>query len=146
MAGITRTHGTAETGDSANLTGTKSSFFSGYQPLYVKIATPTAVYDFTTGAASVDSEFEQVIKACQAVGTVTAYGAPANAASSSTVIVAFDAASLNQGDGVAGSGVTTGFGALKGALVSAAGGSVVAGHFSVTSSNGFTGGGFTSFA
>ena len=138
--GITRLHGTAETGASSNLTGTKSSFFSGYQPLFVKIQTVTATYDFTTGASSVNSEFEQVIRACETVGSVIMYGAPANAASSSTVVVAFDAASVNQGDGTGGqSGATTGFGALKSALVGAAGGSVVASDFAITTYTGFSG-------
>jgi len=137
LLGITRIHGTASTGASSNLTGTKSSFFSGYQPLFVKIQTVSATYDFTTGAANVDSEFEQLVRAAETVGSVIMYGAPANAASSSTVVVAFDAASLNQGDGVAGSGVTTGLALLKSAL--AAAGGVSASDIALTTYTGFTG-------
>jgi hypothetical protein len=135
--GITRVHGTAQTGASSNLTGTKSSFFSGYQPLLVKVQTVSATWDFTTNAANVDSEFEQLVRAAETVGSVIMYGAPANAASSSTVIIGFDAASLNQGDGVAGSGVTTGLGALKAALASAGG--CAASDIAITTYTGFTG-------
>ena len=135
--GITRKNGTAQTGASLNLTGTKSSFFSGYQPLFVKVQTVSATWDFTTNAALVDSEFEQLIRAAETVGSVIMYGTPANAASSSTVIVGFDAASLNQGDGVAGSGVTTGLGALKAALASA--GACAASDIAITTYTGFTG-------
>lgn len=137
MTGITRLNGKAETGASSNLTGVKSMFFSGYQPLFVKVSFPQSAYDLTSSYNTVNSEFEQVIRACEVVGSVVGYGIPANATNSSTVMVIFDGASVNQGDGVAGSGVTTGFGALKNALADASG--VAAGGFSVTSYTGFTG-------
>lgn len=139
-AGITRLHGKAETGASVNLTGTKSSFFSGYQPLFVKIAVANATFNFVASYDTVDSNFEKVIKACEVVGSVTAYGIPATESSNSVCIVAFDAASVNQGDGAGGAdGATTGFGALKSALASASGGAAVAGDFTLTSYTGFSG-------
>jgi len=137
-AGITRVNGTAAVGTSRNVTGERSFFIGGYQPLFVTIQTVTANYDFTTGYASVNSEFEQVIRACETVGTVVGYGKPANASSSSTAVVIFDAGSVNQGDGTGGqSGAVTGFGALKAALAGASG--TVASDFAVTSYTGFLG-------
>jgi len=145
-AGITRVHGTAQTGASLNVTGTKSSFFSGYQPLFVTIQTLTSKYDFTTGynpadgTSAVDSEFDQLVRAAETVGSVIMYGIPANANSSSTVVIAYDAGSVNQGDGAGGQGgATTGFGALKAALASVTGGAAVASDFAVATYTGFTG-------
>jgi hypothetical protein len=139
-AGITRVNGTAAVGTSRNVTGEKSFFIGGYQPLFVTIQTVTANYDFTTGYASVNSELEQVIRACETVGTVVGYGKPANAASSSTMVVIFDAGTVNQGDGTGGqAGATTGFGALKAALAGAGAGTVVASDFAITTYTGFTG-------
>lgn len=143
MAGITRVNGSAEVGTSLNVTGRKSTFFGGYQPLFVKVQTVTATYDFS--GATVGGEFEQFIRACETVGTVVGYGNPSttDTANSCTAIVMFDAGSLNQGDGTGGqSGATTGFGALKTALVSAAGGTVVAGDFAITAYTGFAGASF----
>ena len=141
-AGITRVHGTAATGVSLNVTGVKSSFFGGYQPLFVTIQTKTADFDFTTGNANVDSEFEQMIRACETVGTVTGFGIPANANNSSTVVVIFDAGTLNQGDGTAGqAGPTTGLALLKAALAGSSG--VAASTFAVAPYNGFTGASLT---
>lgn len=140
-AGITRTHGSAEVGTSLNVTGRKSTFFGGYQPLFVKIQTKTAVYDWSGSA--VGGEFEQVIRACETVGTVVGYGNPSttDVASSCTAIVMFDAGSLNQGDGTGGqNGATTGLGALKAALADAGG--VTAGDFAVTTYTGFAGASF----
>ena len=153
-AGITRIHGQALTGATQdgrlNVTGSKSTFFGGYQPLFVKIQTKTAVYDFSTvvaeGSDQSTNEFDQFIRACETVGTVTGYGAPSttDVGSSCTVVIMYDAGSLNQGDGSGGqSGATTGLGALKAALAGAAGGSVVAGDFAVTAYTGFSGASFT---
>lgn len=143
-AGITRTHGSAETGASANLSGTKSSFFAGYQPLFVKVACATAKFPVATGYSSVNSLFEQTVRAAQSVGTVVAYGVPAAVSSDDVFIVAFDNASLNQGSGAGGqSGATTGFGLLKdilAAVASANGASAVAGDFTLTAYTGFSGG------
>ena len=137
-AGITRVNGKAEIGASLNVTGEKSFFIGGYQPLFVTIQTATGTYDFTTNYGNVNSEFEQVIRACETVGTVVGYGKPANANSSSTMVVIYDAGSVNQGDGTGGqAGATTGFGALKSAL--AAAGGVTASDFVVTTYTGFLG-------
>ena len=137
-AGITRLHGKAETGASSNLSGTKSSFFAGYQPLFVKISVANSTFNFVASYDTVDSNFEKVIKTCESVGTVVAYGIPATESSNSVVIVAYDYASVNQGDGTGGqSGATTGFGALKSALASIYSGS--AGDFTLTSYTGFSG-------
>jgi hypothetical protein len=152
-AGITRIHGSPVTGTSLDVTGRKSTFFSGYQPLFVKIQTLTSAYDFgtvvaeTATADQAGNKFDRFIKACEAYGTVTGYGNPSttDTTSSSTVIVMFDAGSLNQGDGAGGaSGATTGLAALKAAIVGAAATDVdpktiVAGQIAVTTYTGFTG-------
>lgn len=140
-AGITRIHGSAEVGTSLNVTGRKSTFFGGYQPLFVKIQTKTSVYDWS--GSTVGGEFEQVIRACETVGTVVGYGNPSttDTANSCTAIVMFDAGTLNQGDGTGGqSGATTGLAALKAALADAGG--VTAGDFAVTTYTGFAGASF----
>ena len=149
-AGITRIHGRPGTAASYNVTGRQSTFFGGYQPLFVKIQTVTTTYDFSTNTADGSdqsaNEFDQFLRACETVGTVVGYGTPSTSdvASSCTVVVMFDAGSLNQGDGTGGqSGATTGFAALKAALVGAAGGSVVAGDFAITAYTGFTGASFS---
>lgn len=146
-AGITRIHGTAETGASYNVTGTKSSFFSGYQPLYVKVQTVAATFDMTTNLGSALSNYEFVVRAAEAQGSVIAYGTPSNAASSSTSIIMFDAASLNQGDGAHGS--DTNLTALRSAIAAGANGAIYAAtgtmgtlaytDFAVTAYTGFTG-------
>lgn len=149
-AGIVRVHGTPSTADSLNVTGRKSTFFGGYQPLFVKIQTLTATYDFSTtvaeGSDQSTNEFDQFIRACETVGTVVGYGTPVKTTAaggldnSCTVVVLYDAGSVNQGDGAGGqAGVKTGFGALKSALAGVAGGSVVAGDFAVTTYTGFNG-------
>jgi hypothetical protein len=142
-AGITRVNGSAEVGASSNVTGRKSTFFGGYQPLFVKIQTLTAAYDFSTAGA--DNKFDHFIKACEVVGTVVGYGTPSTSdvGSSCTVVVMFDAASVNQGDGTGGqNGATTGFGVLKSAIVGAAAldsVTIVAGQVAVTTYTGFAG-------
>jgi hypothetical protein len=116
--GITRVHGVTEYGTSSNLTGTKGTFFSGYQPLYVKVQTVSAKNDFTSG--SVNGSLESLVRAAETVGSVIGYGTPTTAASSSTIVLMFDGGSLNQGDGAGGqSGATTGLGALKSVVASA---------------------------
>lgn len=138
--GITRTHGTALTGASNNVTGRQSSFFSGYQPLFVTVQTVTTKFDMTTNLGSVNSNLEYVVRAAETVGTLTGYGTPANGGSSSTVVLIFDAASLNQGDGA--HNYDTGFGAMIGyisAAANASGATTVASDFAVTAYTGFTG-------
>jgi hypothetical protein len=142
-AGITRVNGSAEVGTSLNVTGRKSTFFGGYQPLFVKIQTLTSAYGFSTAGA--DNKFDKFIKACEVVGTVVGYGNPSttDTANSTTVVVMFDAGSVNQGSGAGGqSGAVTGFGALKDAIVGAAAldsVTIVAGQIAVTTYTGFDG-------
>ena len=141
-AGISRLHGTAETGASVNLTGAKSMFFSGYQPLMVLVSVAHAKWDLVTGYSAVASNFETAIKTCEVVGSVVGYGIPATESSNDKFIVIFDGATVNQGDGAGGSaGATTGFGALKTALAAASAGGAVAGDFTLTSYTGFSGSG-----
>ena len=150
-AGITRVHGSPQTGTSLNVTGRKSTFFGGYQPLFVTIQTVTATYGFTAGystaedgSTSMATAWDTFIRACETVGTVVGYSTPVTnntyggANNSSTVTVIFDAGSVNQGDGAGGqAGATTGFAALKAALASA--GSVTAADIAVTVYTGMTG-------
>jgi len=117
-AGITRVHGLAEYGTSLNVTGTKGTFFGGYQPLFVKVQTVSAKNDFTSG--DINGSLEQLVRAAETVGTVTGYGTPTTAASSSSVVLIFDAGTLNQGDGTAGqAGAVTGLALLKANIASA---------------------------
>jgi|APCry1669189440_1035222.scaffolds.fasta_scaffold02167_4 hypothetical protein len=144
-AGITRIHGAAEVGTSYNVTGRKSTFFSGYQPLFVQVQVLTSKFDMTGngGAGATLSNFEYMVRASEAQGSLVGYGNPANANSSSTAILIFDAASLNQGDGAHGS--DTNFGALQAALASASlatGSTAVAGDFAITAYTGFSGAAF----
>lgn len=150
-AGIPRIHGMAEVGTSLNVTGRKSTFIGGYQPLFVKVQTVTASYPFATvaadGADQAGNYFDKFIRACETVGTVVGYSTPSTTevGSSSTVVVIFDAGSVNQGDGTGGqSGATTGFAALKAAIVGAAaqsgsGYTIVASDLAVTTYTGLTG-------
>lgn len=137
LLGITRVHGKAETGASANLTGTKSSFFSGYQPLFVKIQTVHATVDLVSSYNTIDSNFEKAIKAVEVVGSVVGYGIPATSAGTDTVIVIVDAASVNRA-GTSGQGSETDvtFGNLTAALAGVAGD---AGSYTITTYTGFTG-------
>lgn len=145
-AGITKVNGSAEVGTSLNVTGRKSTFFGGYQPLFVKIQTVTATAPFAT--TTVNGTFTSLISACETVGTVVGYGNPSttDTANSTTAIVIFDAGSVNQGDGTAGqSGATTGFGALKTAIVgtfASYGVTVTASDIAITTYTGFSGASF----
>jgi hypothetical protein len=146
-AGITRVNGSAEVGTSRNVTGRKSTFFGGYQPLFVKIQTVTATAPFAT--TTVNGTFTSLISACETVGTVVGYGNPSttDTASSTTAVVIFDAGSVNQGSGVGGQEVNgspaqTGFGALKTAIVgvfASYGVTVVASDIAITTYTGFAG-------
>jgi len=137
LLGITRTHGTAETGASSNLTGVKSSFFSGYQPLFVKIQTVHATVDLVTSYSAVNSNFEKVIKAVETVGSVVGYGVPATGAGTDTVVVIVDGASINRaGTSGAGSETDVSFGNLTAALAGVAGN---AGNYTITTYTGFSG-------
>jgi hypothetical protein len=142
--GITRVHGTALTGASNNLTGVQSTFFSGYQPTFAVVQAVASKIDFTANLGSVGSALERLIIAMEQAGTVIGYGIPANAASSSTVVVMFDAGSLNQGDGVDGSGVSTGLTWLRTAASNGANAyngntNLAYTDIAITLNNGFTG-------
>ena len=91
-AGITRIHGTVETGtdDTQNVTGSRGSFLSGYQQRFFDI---TANYTTATN-------LEAAILKIQTVASVTFIGVP----SSTHTIVAVDAASFT------GRGDYTGYG------------------------------------
>lgn len=121
MATINKVHGQASAGA-----------FYGYQPLVVKIAdsgnsfTADSV-NGTTGAIT-EGGYSKGVKAIQAVGSIILLGARTDA---SAICAIVDGATFNQGDGVAGSGVTTGFGALKAAIVAATGATL--GNLTVTS-------------
>ena len=136
-AGITRVHGITEYGTSLNVTGTKGTFFSGYQPLYVKVQTVSAKNDFTTG--TVNGSLEQLVRGAEVYGSVIGYGTPTTSGSSSTIVLMFDGASLNQGDGAGGqNGATTGLGALKTQLAaSLTAGSAVDGNSATVATSDF---------
>jgi len=137
LLGIARVHGKAETGASANLTGTKSSFFSGYQPLFVTIQTVHATVDLVSSYNTIDSNFEKALKAVETVGSVVGYGIPATSAGTDTVVVIVDGASVNRaGSSGQGSETDVTFGNLKAALAGVAGN---AGNYTITTYTGFTG-------
>jgi hypothetical protein len=141
-AGITRLHGKAETGASLNLSGTKSSFIGGYQPLFVKIVVATSKFPMATSYDTVNSLFEQTVRALETAGTVVMYGIPGAVSSDDVLVVAFDNPSLNQGSGAGGqNGATTGFGYIKDTLAAVAAANsatAVAGDFALTAYTGFT--------
>ena len=91
-AGITRIHGTVETGtdDTQNVTGSRGSFLSGYQQRFFDI---TANYTTATN-------LEAAILKIQTVASVTFIGVP----SSTHTIIGVDAASFT------GRGDYTGYG------------------------------------
>jgi hypothetical protein len=132
MAGINRINPVvgSEYGTSLNVTGTKQSFFSGYQPLIIKIAgTGIATLDTqaTPTSAIVEGTRTKALRAVQTFGSVLMTD-DADATTALTVIV--DAATFNQGNS---NTVTTGFGLLKAAVASATG--VSSGSITITSSS-----------
>jgi hypothetical protein len=130
MAGINNIHAQAEFGTSLNVTGTKQSFFSGYQPLIVKVAgTGIATLDTqaTPTSAIVEGTRSKALKAIATFGSILMTD-DADATTALTVIV--DGASFNQGNS---NTVTTGFGLLKAAVAAATG--VSSGSITITSSS-----------
>ena len=106
--------------------------FFGYTPLVIKIADSGNSFtadtvDGTTGAIT-EGGYAKAVKGIQAVASIVWLGARTDAAA---ICVIVDQPTANQGDGVAGSGVTTGFGALKAAIVAATGATL--GNLTVTS-------------
>jgi hypothetical protein len=129
MAGIANIHAQAEFGTSLNVTGTKQSFFSGYQPLIVKIAgTGIATLDTQATPTSeiVEGTRSKALKAVQTFGSILMTD-DGDATTALTVIV--DGATFNQGNS---NTVTTGFGLLKAAVAAATG--VSSGSITITSS------------
>jgi hypothetical protein len=82
-AGITRIHGTVQTGAAVNVTGSAGSFISGYQLRFFDVAG-----NFTD--ASINGALETLIRKIETVATVMMIGVP----TSSHVIVAVDGASF----------------------------------------------------
>jgi hypothetical protein len=129
MAGIANIHAQAEFGTSLNVTGTKQSFFSGYQPLVIKIAgTGIATLDTqaTPTSAIVEGTRSKALKAVATFGSILMTD-DADATTALTVIV--DGATFNQGNS---NTTTTGFGLLKAAVAAATG--VSSGSITITSS------------
>jgi hypothetical protein len=129
MAGISNIHAQAEFGASLNVTGTKQSFFSGYQPLLIKIAgTGIATLDTqaTPTSAIVEGTRSKALKAVATFGSILMTD-DGDATTALTVIV--DGATFNQGNS---NTVTTGFGLLKAAVSAATG--VGSGGITITSS------------
>ena len=121
MATLNRVHGQVAAGA-----------FYGYSPLVILV---TAAGKFTadtvngTTGAITDGGYANAVKALQTVASIVWLGARASGSGTFAAIIDFPSA--NQGDGVAGSGVTSGFGALKAALASACGGT--ASDYAITS-------------
>jgi hypothetical protein len=129
MAGIANIHAQAEFGTSLNVTGTKQSFFSGYQPLVIKIAgTGIATLDTqaTPTSAIVEGTRSKALKAVATFGSILMTD-DGDATTALTVIV--DGATFNQGNS---NTTTTGFGLLKAAVAAATG--VSSGSITITSS------------
>jgi hypothetical protein len=129
MPGIANIHAQAEFGTSLNLTGTKQSFFSGYQPLVIKIAgTGIATLDTqaTPTSAIVEGTRSKALKAVATFGSILMTD-DGDATTALTVIV--DGATFNQGNS---NTTTTGFGLLKAAVAAATG--VSSGSITITSS------------
>jgi hypothetical protein len=119
MATINKVHGQVSAGA-----------FYGYSPLVIRITDSGNSFTADTGGgttAIVEGGYSKAVKAIQTVGSIVFLGAQGNGA----ICAIVDGPSFNQGDGVAGSGVTTGFGALKAAIVAATGATL--GNLAVTS-------------
>lgn len=141
MAGIANIHAQAEFGTSLNVTGTKQSFFSGYQPLVIKIAgTGIATLDTqaTPTSAIVEGTRSKALKAVATFGSILMTD-DGDATTALTVIV--DGATFNQGNS---NTVTTGFGLLKAAVSAATG--VGSGGITITSSTSLNSDGTFTFA
>jgi len=121
MATINRVHGQVSAGA-----------FYGYSPLVIKIADSGSSFtadtvNATTGVIT-EGGYSKAVKGIQAVASIVFLGARTDSAAICAIV---DFPTCNQGDGVAGSGVTTGFGALKAAIVAATGATL--GNLTVTS-------------
>jgi hypothetical protein len=124
MAGIAQVNGQVAIGS-----------FYGPEQLMIKIADSGNSFTANSGGgttAIVEGGFSKAIRAIETVASVLWVGTRTDA---TAVCVIVDANTVNRGDGVAGSGVTTGFGALKAAIVSATGATL--GNLTVTSGTTF---------
>jgi hypothetical protein len=113
----------AEYGTSLNVTGTKQSFFSGYQPLVLKFAASgvaTLDTQATVTSAIVEGTRTKALKAIARFGTIIMTD-DADATTAVTVIV--DGASFNRGTGTGGLATqdTVDFSGVKAAVDTATG-------------------------
>jgi hypothetical protein len=124
MAGIAQVNGQVAIGS-----------FYGPEQLMIRVADSGNSFTANTGggtAAIVEGGFSEAVRAIQTVASVLWVGTRTDAGSIAVIV---DANTVNRGDGVAGSGVTTGFGALKAAIVAATGATL--GNLTVTSGTTF---------
>ena len=122
-AGIAKIHGQFEVGTSLNVTGTKQSFFGGYQPLVLKFAASgvaTLDTQATPTSAIVEGTRSKALKAIAQWGTIVMTD-DASATTAVTVIV--DGASFNRGTGTGGNATidTLDFSGVKAAVDAATG-------------------------
>jgi hypothetical protein len=114
-----------------NVVGSKQTFFSGFQPLFIKIAgTGIATLDTQASPTStvVLGTRSKALKAVAAFGTIVGVDR-ANATTALTVVV--DANSFNTGNGAGGNGSDTNdFSGLKAAVAAATG--VSSGSITIT--------------
>ena len=114
-----------------NVTGSKQTFFSGYQPLFIKIAgTGIATLDTTDGTTGAITEGTRTkaLRAVMQFGSIVGTDR-ANATTALTVIV--DAGTFNSGTGGGGQGSDDGsFSGLKTAVSAATG--VAEGSITIT--------------
>lgn len=124
MAGIAQVHGQVAIGS-----------FYGPAQLMIRVIDSDSHFTADTGggtAAIVEGGFSQAVRAIETVASVLWVGTRTDAGSIAVIV---DANTVNRGDGVAGSGVTTGWGALKAAIVAATGATLS--NVSVTSGTTF---------
>lgn len=98
MAGIDRVHGQYEFGASTNVTGTKQSFFGGYQPLFIKIAGTGIGADDTggSGTAITEGARTKALRVIQTLGTILMTD---DSDGNNNVTVIVDGGSFNRGVG-----------------------------------------------
>jgi len=125
MAGIARINPVvgSEYGTSLNVTGTKQSFFSGYQPLVLKFAASgvaTLDTQATVTSAIVEGTRTKALRAIARFGSILMTD-DASATTAITVIV--DGATVNRGTGTGGLATqdTLDFSGVKAAVDSATG-------------------------
>jgi hypothetical protein len=141
MTGISRIHGQVLQGTSLNVTGSQGSFFSGYQPLFIKIAgSGVATLDSVDGTTHVITEGtrSKAIRAIETLGSVLMVD---DASATTALTVAVDGGSFNQGAGAVTSGL---FGALFDVVSGATG--VAVGSLTITTGTSITSAGSLNLA